>query len=174
MPSSHSQEWHQFKVLPLGAWGGMQLGIRWAYAQGYARVITMDADGQHEVEELPALLAVADQADAVIGAFPERASQLRRIAWWWFQRLTGLRVTDLTSGFRCYNHRAMGVLASQQATLLDYQDVGTLLMLRKAGLRVTEVPVSMNARVLGVSRIFSSWAKVARYMAVTTVLCVMR
>ena len=161
-------------VLPLGAWGGMQLGIRWAYAQGYARVITMDADGQHEVEELPALLAVADQADAVIGAFPERASQLRRIAWWWFQRLTGLRVTDLTSGFRCYNHRAMGVLASQQATLLDYQDVGTLLMLRKAGLRVTEVPVSMNARVLGVSRIFSSWAKVARYMAVTTVLCVMR
>ena len=161
-------------MLPLGAWGGMQLGIRWAYAHGYARVITMDADGQHEVDELPHLLHAAAHADAVIGAFPDRASSLRRVAWWWFQGLTGLRVTDLTSGFRCYNHRAMEVLASEEATLLDYQDVGTLLLLRRAGLQVAEVPVSMNARLSGVSRIFSSWGKVGRYMAVTTVLCLAR
>jgi hypothetical protein len=44
-------------VLPLGAWGGMQLGIRYAVAHGHEAVITMDADGQHEVAEIPALLA---------------------------------------------------------------------------------------------------------------------
>lgn len=158
-------------VLPLGAWGGMQLGIRWAHAFGFARVITMDADGQHEVDELPALLAAASHADTVIGAFPERASLLRRFAWRWFQWLTGLKVTDLTSGFRCYNHKAISVLASEAATQLDYQDVGTLLLLRRAGLTVSEVPVSMNSRVAGASRIFRSWVSVARYMAVTTVLC---
>lgn len=161
-------------VLPLGAWGGMQLGIRWAHAQGFARVITMDADGQHEVDELPALLSAAAHADTVIGAFPERASKARRFAWRWFQCLTGLKVTDLTSGFRCYNHKAIAILASRAASQLDYQDVGTLLLLRKAGLSVTEVPVSMNARVAGVSRIFRSWWLVARYMAVTTLLCLVQ
>lgn len=161
-------------VLPLGAWGGMQLGIRWAHANGFARVITMDADGQHEVDELPALLVAAVHADTVIGAFPERASNLRRFAWRWFQWLTGLKVTDLTSGFRCYNHKAIEVLAGEAATQLDYQDVGTLLLLRRAELTVIEVPVSMNARVAGASRIFRSWASVVRYMAVTTVLCAMK
>lgn len=161
-------------VLPLGAWGGMQLGMRWAHTHGFARVITMDADGQHEVDELPVLLSAASQFDTVIGAFPERASPLRRFAWRWFQWLTGLKVTDLTSGFRCYNHKAIAVLASEAATQLDYQDVGTLLLLRRAGLTVTEVPVSMNSRVAGVSRIFRSWASVARYMAVTTVLCALK
>ena len=99
---------------------------------------------------------------------------LRRIAWHWFRLLTGLNVTDLTSGFRCYRGDALRVLASSEATLLDYQDVGTLLMLRRAGLSVVEVPVRMNERVAGASRIFGSWLKVARYMAITTLLCLSR
>lgn len=161
-------------ALGLGAWGGMQTGLRHALRQGYDTVITMDADGQHEVDELPALLQASARADVVIGAFPERASGLRRIAWHWFRLLTGLNVTDLTSGFRCYRGEAVRVLAASEATLLDYQDVGTLLMLRRAGLQVVEVPVRMNERVAGSSRIFGSWLKVARYMAVTTLLCLSR
>lgn len=161
-------------VLGLGAWGGMQTGIRHALRHGFDTVITMDADGQHEVDELPHLLQASTQADVVIGAFPERASALRRVAWHWFRLLTGLNVTDLTSGFRCYRGDALRVLASSEATLLDYQDVGTLLMLRRAGLRVVEVPVRMNERVAGASRIFGSWLKVARYMAITTLLCLSR
>jgi glycosyltransferase involved in cell wall biosynthesis len=38
-------------VLALGAWGGMQTGIRYGLMHGFSGVITMDADGQHEVEE---------------------------------------------------------------------------------------------------------------------------
>jgi hypothetical protein len=152
----------------------MQTGIRYGLREGFGRVITMDADGQHEVGELPTLLAASAQADMVIGAFPQRASRLRRIAWTWFRMLTGLSLTDLTSGFRCYRRPAMEVLASGEATLLDYQDVGTLLLLRKAGLRIIEVPVTMKDRVDGISRIFNSWLSVGRYMAVTTLLCLSR
>jgi glycosyltransferase involved in cell wall biosynthesis len=161
-------------VLGLGAWGGMQTGIRYGLREGFGRVITMDADGQHEVGELPKLLAASARSDVVIGAFPQRASRLRRIAWTWFRMLTGLPLTDLTSGFRCYRSPAMEVLASGEATLLDYQDVGTLLLLRKAGLRIIEVPVTMKERVDGISRIFNSWLSVGRYMAVTTLLCLSR
>jgi glycosyltransferase involved in cell wall biosynthesis len=161
-------------VLALGAWGGMQTGIRLALREGFHRVVTMDADGQHEVNELAALLAASASADVVIGAFPERASSLRRIAWSWFRVLTGLPLTDLTSGFRCYRRLALEVLATSEATLLDYQDIGTLLLLRGARLRIVEVPVSMQARVVGKSRIFNSWVSVARYMAVTTLLCLTR
>ena len=158
-------------VLPLGAWGGMQLGIRQALAQGFHAVITMDADGQHEVQELPALLARADQADVVIGAHPQRVSRLRKLAWRWFKAISGFEFQDLTSGFRYYNRQAMQVLAGSEATLLDYQDVGVLMLLRHAQLRITEVPVHMNTRLSGHSRIFYSWFSVLRYMAVTTLLC---
>lgn len=161
-------------VLPMGAWGAMQAGIRYALSRGYRAVITMDADGQHEVGEIPELLRMRERADLVIGAYPERASKARRIAWRWFTHLTGLNLEDLTSGFRCYNQAAMRVLASEEATLLDYQDVGTLLMVRKAGLRICEVPVTMKMRTVGKSRIFNSWLGVGRYMALTTLLCLSR
>ncbi|BEP95515.1 hypothetical protein GmRootA79_38990 [Acidovorax sp. A79] len=158
-------------VLPMGAWGGMQAGIRHALRGGYQAVITMDADGQHEVQEIPTLLQARGQADLIVGAFPERASRLRQIAWRWFRQLAGFDLRDLTSGFRLYNREVMGVLASREATLLDYQDLGALLLIRRAGLTISEVPVSMNLRIEGKSRIFNSWFSVAKYMAATTLLC---
>ncbi len=161
-------------TLPLGAWGGMQLGIRHALRQGYQTVITMDADGQHEVQEIPYLLAGMASADVVVGAHPQRASRLRHIAWRWFRAIAGFELRDLTSGFRCYNRSAIELLAADEATLLDYQDVGVLLLLRKSGLRIAEVPVNMNARQIGKSRIFNSWFSVTRYMATTTLLCLAR
>lgn len=161
-------------VLHMGAWGAMQSGIRYAQARGYQAVITMDADGQHEVNEIPHLLSMRDEADLVIGAYAARATRARRIAWRWFTHLTGLDLEDLTSGFRYYNEAAMRILASEEATLLDYQDVGTLLMIRKAGLRIAEVPVAMKLRTSGKSRIFNSWFSVGRYMALTTLLCLSR
>jgi glycosyltransferase involved in cell wall biosynthesis len=161
-------------VLPLGAWGGMQLGVRHAWAQGFEAVITMDADGQHEVAEIPLLLAGSAQADVVIGAHPQRASAMRQLAWRWFRTIAGFELRDLTSGFRYYQRPAIEILASDEATLLDYQDVGVLLLLRKAGMRIVEVPVSMNTRQVGKSRIFYSWFSVGRYMATTTLLCLAR
>lgn len=160
----------------IGAWGATQAGFRHALRQGYRVAASMDADGQHAVDSLLALLAeqAASGADVVIGTFPERLSPLRRLAWTWFRTLTGLRVEDLTSGLRVYGARALPVVASAEATLIDYQDVGVLLLLRKYDCRVHEVPVMMFPRQTGKSRVFSSWLTVARYMAQTTVICLAR
>jgi hypothetical protein len=105
-------------------------------------------DGQHEPASIGDLLQIlaANQTDVVIGAFPERASRARRIAWSYFRLLTGIRLEDITSGFRAYNHAAITVLASREASLLDYQDVGVLLILFRKGLRIAEAPVSMQPR----------------------------
>jgi glycosyltransferase involved in cell wall biosynthesis len=158
----------------LGAWGATQTGIRLALWSQAELVVTMDADGQHQAAAIAALIApvLAGQCDVGIGANPPRVSAARQLAWRFFRALTGLKVEDLTSGFRCYNQRAMAVLASRDATLLDYQDVGVLTLLRTAGLRFQEVPVDMQPRSYGASRVFSSWLRVGHYLSMTLLLCV--
>jgi glycosyltransferase involved in cell wall biosynthesis len=157
-----------------GAWGAIQTGIRYALRHGYSAVITMDADGQHEPAYLPKLIEAGRSADVVIAACPSRGSPMRQIAWRYFRFLTGFDLDDLTSGFRYYNERACRLLAAEEATLLDYQDVGVLLLLHHARLRIAEISVAMNPRKHGASRVFSSWWTVARYMAETSLLCLSR
>ena len=163
-------------TIQLGAWGAIQTGLRYALQQGYRTAVTLDADGQHEPDCIGALLEplASGQADVSIGAFPERASRVRRFAWHYFRWLTGLELEDITSGFRAYNHAAMIVLASREASLLDYQDVGVLLILFRKGLRIAEAPVSMQPRTAGASRIFGSWWIVGKYMLQTSLLCLAR
>ncbi len=157
-----------------GAWGSIQTGMRYAVRHGYAGVVTMDGDGQHEPAFLADLMRAAVDADVVIASCTSRASRTRRWAWSYFKFLTGFTLDDLTSGFRYYNARACRLLASEEATLLDYQDVGVLLLLRSASLRIAEIPVAMNRRRSGSSRVFSSSWTVARYMAETSLLCLAR
>lgn len=160
----------------LGAWGAIQAGMRYALKHGHSTVLTMDADGQHLAGDADLLLEPlrSGQADAAVGACPERGSTCRRLAWRLFRVMTGLSLQDLTSGFRAYNRRAIALLASPQATLLDYQDVGVLLLLLRSNLRVVERQVSMCPRVFGHSRVFDTWFAVTRYMLASTVLCVSR
>lgn len=155
-------------VLQVGAWGSTQLGLRRAWVQGYQAVITVDADGQHDLQAIPDLLAATDKADVVIGARPERGSRLHRIAGRWFRMTAGFELLDPSSGFRYYNRQALEILAASEATLLDYQDIGVLMLLRKAGLRVAEIPLGMNIGKVHKSRSFYSWCCMARYLIVST------
>lgn len=159
--------------LGLGAWGATQAGIRYAKRNGFAGVITLDADGQHLPESLPALFDAQRHSGAhlVIGTCVGRLSLAKRIAWRYLRLLTGLRLTDFTSGLRLYDRRAVDILAGPEASLLDYQDVGVLMLLAKQGLSIEETPVPMLPRRQGHSRVFASWWVVARYLLHTTVLC---
>ncbi|UHD18945.1 glycosyltransferase family 2 protein [Thiocapsa bogorovii] len=163
-------------ALQLGAWGATQAGLRFAARHGWPIAVTLDADGQHEPALIPELIAPirAGVADVVIGACPSRASVGRRIAWRYFRALTGIALDDITSGFRAYNRPAIERLSCPDASLLDYQDVGVLLILRRQGLRIQEVQVPMQSRGDGRSRIFDSWWTVGRYMIQTSLLCVAR
>ena len=165
------------KVLPLllrlGAWGAARTGIRYANRHLFEIAVTMDADGQHLPESIAALIdpILLNQADVVIGSCTERGSAPRKMSWFFFRKITGLNVRDLTSGFRAYNAAAMDAVMTADTALLDYQDIGVLLALNKAGFRILEVPVRMCPRSSGHSRVFSSWWHVFRYLVITLVLC---
>ena len=135
--------------------------------------MTLDADGQHLPKMVPTLLRAMREGnhDVVIGSCPERASKLRKFAWSLFRHIAGFSLQDITSGFRVYNRRAMSVLLQPQASLLDYQDVGVLLLLREYGIAIGEVPVPMADRRDGHSRIFATWFLVIEYMIKSSVIC---
>lgn len=156
----------------LGAWGATQTGLRLAHREGYDFALTMDADGQHEAVWIDKLLGpvIDGTADVSIGCCVRRGSRLRKIAWVMLKTASGLRLEDITSGFRVYNRAAMALLAGREATLLEYQDVGVLVLLRNAGLHLAEVDVTMLPRTSGSSRVYHSWLVVAYYMAHTLLL----
>jgi hypothetical protein len=146
--------------------------MRYALRHGYEVVISMDADGQHEAASLQDLIRPVAQgvADVSIGACTRRGSALRRVAWVMMKQASGLSLEDITSGFRVYNRRATEELASWRATLLDYPDIGVLLLLQSHGLRIVDVEVSMQPRKNGSSKVFHSWLIVAYYMCHTLLL----
>lgn len=159
----------------LGAWPATQAGIRYAADRGYSFVVTLDADGQHNPEYIADLIehyGSSQRCNVVIASFPQRGSKMRRLAWAMFRRLGFFDIADPTSGFRLYDRKAVELLAKEAATLLEYQDVGVLLLLRENGLPVAELHIPMRQRQSGKSRIFKSWARVMYYMVYSMVLCV--
>lgn len=159
-------------LLAMTSWGSLQTGIRYALSHGFESVITIDAEGRYEAEELPTLLATRQQADVAVAYFATRHSLPRRAAWQWFRWLTGLGLRDFVSGFRFYNRAAMEIAASSEATLLDYQDIGTLLLMRRQGLNIAEVALTMRTPKIDRSKIFRSWMNAVRYVAISTLLSI--
>ena len=121
----------------LGAWGATQTGLRFALSRGYRHVLTMDADGQHHAASLPVLMRELEArgVDVMIGSYEARLSTAKRLAWAYFRLITGIPVRDFTSGLRAYGPRAVKILAQPDASLLDYQDIGVLMLLKLHGLQ---------------------------------------
>ena len=164
------------RVVILEHWQGnmraIRHGLRQALHDPYDYFITMDADGQHNPEDIPILLETAVRENGVIlASCPQRVSHLRRTAWRWFRFLSGLRTRDLTSGFKVYTRQAAALLLESEKLYVHYQDVPVLLLLKSRGMSVIEIPVDMCPRVSGISRVFVSWWVVCRYLAYTSALC---
>lgn len=159
-------------VANLGAWGATQAGIRYALRHGHDLAITLDADGQHDPAQisLVATPVLQGMAQVCIGAFPERGSYARQIAWVLLRAVSGIRLEDLTSGYRAYGCAAMRELASWRATYLDFQDVGVLSLLMDKDISVMDVRVTMAERSNGHSRTFQTWLAVVYYMCHTVLL----
>lgn len=158
----------------LGAWGATQAGLRYALKNKYDKVITIDADGQHDTQGIASILYCLEEqkADIAIGACTQRGSNARKTAWSLLRVLSGLTIKDLTSGFRAYSKSGLEVLSKRNATSLDYQDIGELCLLRQAGLKIVEVNVCMYPRKDGKSRIFNTWLSVMKYMIYSAVLAI--
>ena len=157
----------------VGSWVATQCGIRYGLEAGYDYVVTLDADGQHNPEEVEKLFTVVNSntpPNVVIGACPGRCNKRRMLAWSVLRLLSGLKIRDLTSGFRIYDRKACQALQCHSCTLLEYQDVGVLLYLRDHGIKVRETDVAMQERVNGSSRIFKSWPTVVYYLLYSSLL----
>ncbi len=157
----------------VGAWRAIQAGIRYALKANFTCALTMDADGQHLADTLLRLRnGISNRVSVVIGSCPSRACKKRRMGWLFFRTLTGLRIEDLTSGLRVYDHAALKLLSSRQARSLEYQDIGVLMLLRSGGFEIQEIYVPMEGRVTGRSRTYHSWMAICYYLLKTTLICV--
>jgi hypothetical protein len=131
-----------------GKGAALASGFACAARLGAAAVLTMDADGQHDPAEIPALLAAhaADASALVLGvrsfdpaAMPRRSRIGNRISTWWISRFAGRRYRDTQSGFRIYPR----ALYAEVKLISKRFDTETELLLRaaKMGLPLVEVPI---------------------------------
>ena len=141
----------------LGVGGAMRAGYRYAHQRGFAAVVQVDADGQHDAAEITHLLAVPD-ADVVIGSrFAGRGDYAVRGPRRWAMRLlsaglttiVGTAVTDPTSGFRLVHRDAVALFAEHYPEEYLGDTVEALVIAHRAGLTIRQVPVAMRAREAG-------------------------
>lgn len=148
----------------LGIGGAMQAGFVYAFRNGYDVAVQVDGDGQHLAAEIPKLVDVlaSGTADVVIGSrFLQhegfQSTRARRIGIKYFTFLhalvTGIRVTDSTSGFRAINKRALDIVARYYPD--DYPESESIVLYTRHNLRIKEVPVVMRQRQGGQSSIRS-------------------
>ncbi len=146
----------------VGIGAAVQTGFIYAARFGYDVAVQTDGDGQHPPEELPGLVAALMEGDAdmVMGSrFIEdrgyRTPWTRRAGIVVLARIislvTGHHCTDPTSGFRASNRRTILLCARDYPH--DYPEPEAVVMLLRAGLRIREIPVRMQARQGGRSSI---------------------
>ncbi|MGN8024964.1 glycosyltransferase family 2 protein [Microbacterium sp. 22242] len=142
----------------LGVGGAMRTGFTYAQRHGYHRAIQVDADGQHNPADIDRVLSGLDEADISIGArFADvgeyKVKGPRRWAMVFLartvSRVARTRLTDVTSGFRAANQRAIGQYIAYYPTEYLGDTIDSLVAACHAGLTVTQIPVAMRARVHG-------------------------
>lgn len=161
----------------LGIGGAVQTGYLYAYRNGYDIAVQFDGDGQHDAKYLEKMseILVKEQADMVIGSrFINKegfqSSKLRRIGisyfTWLIQLLTGVEITDPTSGMRMCNRKTIEMFANEYPR--DYPEPESVTRLIRHKRKVIEIPVIMKAREEGVSSI-SSLKNTVYYMIKVTI-----
>lgn len=155
----------------LGIGGGVQAGYLYAYENDFDIAVQMDGDGQHCAEELSKIIIPIENgtANVVIGSrFIDKkgfqSSAMRRAGINFLSGLvrvcTGIRVRDVTSGFRAVDRRFIEIFSKEYAQ--DYPEPEAIVTVAKAKGKLVEVPVVMKERKTGKSSI--SITKSAYYM----------
>jgi glycosyltransferase involved in cell wall biosynthesis len=143
----------------LGVGGALRAGFRYAWRQGYQRMVQVDADGQHDPAEIASLLERLEVADLVVGGRfagqgDYRVGRSRRLVMAMLARSLSRRthaaLTDTTSGFRAFGPRAIALFARNYPAEYLGDTVEALLMAARARLVVVQVPVVMRPRAGGV------------------------
>jgi dolichol-phosphate mannosyltransferase len=139
-------------------------GFRRALADGAELVLEMDCDFSHDPQAVPRLIAAAEAgADLVLGSRYTAGGGTRnwglgrrivsRGGCLYAQVLLGMRVRDLTGGFKCFRRSALEAVDLDALTAHGYAfQIETAYRIRRAGLRVVEVPITFEERRAGASK----------------------
>lgn len=130
-----------------------QTGFKYAQRHNFDYLVQMDADGQHEPESIPDLLAaVKDPAVDIalgsrwLGLAEYHGPLLRKFGKFFFgflaSTLTRFKVSDPTTGFQALSRPVIQFYCTDIYPV-DYPDANVIIMLNRAGFQVTEVPVVM-------------------------------
>jgi glycosyltransferase involved in cell wall biosynthesis len=145
-------------VFNTGVGGAVRTGYQYAIENDYDFVVQVDADGQHDPEQIPRLLSVAEDADMVIGSrylndSHEEYSVTRDAGIRFFtavvNALGGTDITDVTSGFRVYR---VSKLESILHTSDRHWAVEQTLEAARNDFRIAEVSTEMPTREQGESQ----------------------
>ena len=138
-------------------------GFAWARERGYPLVLEMDADFSHNPKYLPRMLELAQEADLVLGSRNVKGGgtvnwglgrkMLSRGGSLYARTILGLRVRDLTGGFKCFRREVLEAidLGSVECSGYAFQIELTYRTVKK-GFRVVELPIVFEDRRVGHSK----------------------
>lgn len=146
-----------------GIGNAYRAGFRWGLERGYDAFVEMDADLSHDPGELPSLLTGLSGANVVIGSryvpggsIPNWARHRRLLSQagnLYAAALLGMRVKDLTSGFRAYDAATLRDLDLDRIRADGYGfQIEMAFRAHRRGRRVVEVPIRFVDRVEGQSK----------------------
>ena len=133
----------------LGKGAALRTGFDWALMHGFEGVVTIDADGQHDVSAIASLIENAGKGNLDI-LIASRASQFRQMAglrsfWnrfgaWCMKKRTGFEISDSQSGFRYYSGR---LLRSLNLVSTGYEmEMEVLMKAWRGGFSIGSFPVA--------------------------------
>ena len=126
-------------------------------------VLTMDADLNHQPEEIGKLLNASTDADVVVGSrsrnhglvaeLPLFKRMLSGSTNWILKKRFGMPSTDLTSGFRLYSVEAIESIRDELVGKNFEVMAEILIRAKKKGLSIAEVPITFTPRPRGTSKL---------------------
>ncbi len=155
--------WVTLQCLPVnrGKGAAVKAGCEAAYAEGFTHAVQIDADGQHRIDDVPRLLAIARQRpDALVSgqAVYDRSVPRARMygrylthVWVWINTLS-FEIKDSMCGLRVYPLAATCAIWRTQyvGRRMDF-DTEIMVRLSWRGVPIVSVPVPVTYPVDGVS-----------------------
>ena len=155
-------------IFNLGYGSALQLGYKYAIRRKYKYVIQMDADGQHDVCNIPKIYERLRQKDAdgrypdiVLGSrFMEGSSDFpvsvtKKLAYALFRQMikmtTGRHICDPTTGLQGLSRKAFLYYSKYKHFDDKYPDANMIIQMLLLGFKVEEIPAVMHNRQTGVS-----------------------
>lgn len=130
-----------------GKGAALLLGFREAIQRGYDAVIMLDADMQHDPNEIPTFLECykREQPDLIIGArdfklMPQPRRSTNTFGTWVFSWAMGRHIPDNQSGYRLLSKRMMEATLESRETSFEFE-VEMIVICEVRGYKLAHVPI---------------------------------